>query len=122
MVEDAYFAREAVRRKLADTSHMLVREAATLQDAVTAIDDIAGDELDCDVVLLDGDLDMRTPGARHPYPGYAASMVVSRIREHGLGLKVVGFSANSLTELGIRVDIDLTKQNIDGLEAALAEL
>jgi CheY-like chemotaxis protein len=119
LVEDNNIAREAVRKSLAATSHSINCEATTVDEALAAVNDIACGKLACDVVILDGDLDFHS-SHRHPHAGYAAKEVVNRIHALSLSLKVIGFSANSLAELGISVDIDLPEKNLDGLETAIA--
>lgn len=121
LVEDVSFVREVVRERL-EAPYRITREAATLDEALEAIEDVAQGNLACDVVVLDGDLVDLDESSRHPFAGYAASQVVSRIRQMELPLKVIGFSANSLTELGIPVDVDVQDKNVEDLQASLTAL
>lgn len=51
-----------------------------------------------------------------------ATVILEIMRRTNIALKVVGISRDKLQPLGLEVDIDLTKGNIDQLAARLSEL
>lgn len=119
LIEDLPLVRKVVRQSLASSCHTITREAPTLGEALSAIDEISAGKLVCDVVILDAELGWHPEDEKFYYPGYDAQMVVSRLSEHNLFPKLIGFSASSMEEtFGISVDADLMK-HVDGLETTI---
>jgi len=106
IIEDNAAIRHATKRFLELTSsHRVISEASTLQEGLAMVDAIARGELDCQVLVLDGNLDSTQ------VDGSDARAIVERVRAHELGVKIIGFSGYSMQRLGVEVDIDLGKDN-----------
>lgn len=116
LVEDDEFKQELVERFLDRGGHSVTHKAATLPEALGAVDAIVAGEIPCDVVILDGNLGNGSPGAAHD-----AEQVMGRIREYELGVKVIGFSASMpLSERGIPVDTDVDKAEASKLPEVIS--
>lgn len=83
--------------------HGVVGEAADLAGSIAVLDQIKFEELDANVVLLDGNL---SPGATS---GEDARKITEYIKEHEVPVRVIGLGGKAMAEAGVEVDIDLTK-------------
>jgi|GEM_PF-3033994 len=107
LVEDNPASQEAVRDVLENSGHQLLKPVDTREKALEALDLIKDGALDCEVVILDGNLSRRSTN------GEDARVIADRIRELKLPLKIIGFSIIDMSSYGIEVDADPTK---DGYE------
>jgi len=108
LVEDKVIFHDAVRDVLENSGHSLIEPPVDNTEKVLEIlDQIKAGERICDVIILDGHL---SPGSAN---GEDARIIVNRIRERKLPVKVIGFSACNMGDYGIEVDADPTK---DGYE------
>lgn len=116
LAEDNEMERYYVKKALRGSGHEVVREAEDLQTTIDALEDIRDGNLDCDVLILDGNL------SRDSRQCADAKIVTELARAYNLGLRIVGFSTYSMTSLGIPVDIDPGKGQLDSLAAVLDTL
>lgn len=116
IVEDRSSIREPMRALLAFAGHSVSHEVESLEDALSAIDAIAGGDMPCDVMVLDGNL---RPNQRD---NSDASQIIDAIRQRDLAIKIVGFSGTSMARSGIDVDFDVLKPNFSTLVATINEL
>ncbi len=111
--------RQLARFWIDRAGHTVVGEATTLDDALASVDALAQGEQECDVLVLDGDMSGRGAGQN----AVDATIITSRIREHGLSLKIIGFSAGEpLSEQEVAVDVDLDKLEVKQLPAIIEAL
>ncbi len=103
VIEDDDGIRDSLQRYLALGQHIVKREAATLLAALAAIDDMHQGSLDCNVIILDGNL---RPGLTD---GSDAKDVLERVKNTGITAKIIGLSGNSMKNYGLKVDADITK-------------
>jgi CheY-like chemotaxis protein len=104
IVEDYDSVRDLVSRVMDMAGHTVVGEAATFNEAMTALEAVDAGEQQCDVVILDGNLRQNEQGGNNQ----DAREITEFIRERELGIKVVGFSGGlPMSEDGIDVDAEL---------------
>lgn len=112
LIEDAVHMHEIVQLMLLGSGHEIRQTATTRDEALTHIDHIKDRELDCNVVILDGNL---SPGSKN---GEDAIVISRRICELELPVKVIGFSANSMPP-EVTVHADLSKLRADDLSVVI---
>jgi DNA-binding response OmpR family regulator len=110
IVEDHRDIRDFIRRYLERGNHLVTREAATLGEAFTAIDDIDEGRLECDVLCVDGSLGSGNMGAED------GRAVVEDARHRNLPVTIIGLSNYLLrTDFGVDVDFEIEKPNLHKL-------
>jgi CheY-like chemotaxis protein len=119
LFDDNDNVRQLARFWLDRAGHMVVGEATSLDEALATLDAVAQGEPECDILILDGDMSGRGTGQN----AVDATLVTSRIREHGLSMKIIGFSAGEpLSDQGVPVDIDFDKMEVSKLPDVIAGL
>lgn len=116
LAEDDENVRHVIRKNFADSTHEIVREEATLHGTIQAIEDIRDGRLECDVMLLDGNL------SRDSRDCEDARIVVDLAHAYELGVKIVSISSMHMPDLGINVDSAPGKHQIDLLPAVVDTL
>ncbi len=117
VMEDDPEWRGLVRDRLGDSPHVITREATNLEEALTAIDEMASGELKCDVVILDANL---SPDS--PLDGCDGLAISAKLQGHNLGVMVLGFSSTYMRDYGIQVDEDPTKLGLTDIPTVIDEL
>jgi len=104
LIEDNPASQEAVRFILENSGHTLIEPPVdSIEKALETLDQIKARELPCDVIILDAHLSRKTAN------GEDARVIVDRIRELNLPQKIIGFSATNMSDYGIEVHADPTK-------------
>lgn len=116
LAEDDEFVRRVVRRNFEDSTHEIVREESTLHGTIQALEDIRDGHLECDVLLLDGNL------SRDSRDCADARIVVDLAHAYELGVKIVSISGMHMPDLGISVDSAPGKHHVDLLPAVVDTL
>jgi DNA-binding response OmpR family regulator len=104
--EDKETIRNFLCAAVETTSHSIIGEAATLQDALQLIEDE-----EFDVAIVDGNL--------HPENGYCedGKEIVAQVRAKKHAAKIIWFSAQPAKSVNIEVDIDTGKDIFGAVEA-----
>jgi DNA-binding NarL/FixJ family response regulator len=116
--DDASFRGSVAASLETFTDHLVVGEAADLPTALSVLDSVHRGELEANVVLLDGNLNGGVGGRD-------ARAIANHIRELDLPLRIIGLSSEKMADIGVEVDVDLTKgddYSSDKLEKVLDEL
>ena len=88
---------------LEDHGHSVVAHARTLEEAIEVIGSMSVGNLVADVVVLDANL------KRQNSNGEDAQYIWSSIRDAGIIVPIIGFSAEEMGEYGVSVDFDAQK-------------
>jgi CheY-like chemotaxis protein len=102
--EDNEGIRETTVKLISLLGHTVTAQAATLETSLQTIDEIEAGSVACDAVILDGNLEPNTT------MGSDAVVIAARLRELERPVKIIGFSAKSMSEQGVRVDYDTCKE------------
>lgn len=116
LIEDKEQIRSLVHRWLDKSDHVITHEADSLDKAIQAVEDVASGELACDVVILDGNLEALKGNNED------ARIVVDRIRERNLDVKIVGFASLPLSLSGIEVAANCDKSLLSELPGIIDKL
>lgn len=105
--EDNAEIKKLLNLAISETSHQIIAEAETRQEAEVIIDRLCcpEDELKADAILMDGNL-RESPGH-----GEDASYLAELIKVRKISSVIIGFSANSLS-YNPNIDIDFGKSNL----------
>lgn len=102
--EDSHSLADSVKRGLelfSDGRHKIVGGAANLAGSLAVLDQIASGEVQANVVMFDGNLGT----------GNDALAISAHITELGLPVRTIGAGGHSMEDLGVEVDVDLTKRD-----------
>lgn len=104
LVEDKVIFHDAVRDVLENSGHILIEPPVdNIEKALEILDQIKAGELPCDVIILDGHLSRKSAN------GEDARIIDKRSRELNLAVYIIGFSATNMSDYGIVVNADPTK-------------
>lgn len=104
LIEDNPASQEAVRFILENSGHSLIEPPVdNIEKALEILDQIKAGELPCDVIILDAHLSRKSAN------GEDARIIDKRSRELNLAVYKIGFSATNMSDYGIEVDADPTK-------------
>ena len=95
VMEDNEDQRLFLRNILKKNGHSVVAEAVNRAAALALLDEINQGELECDAIILDGNLTKGAVDCRD------AQDVNDKRKELGIRIPLIGFSHLSLSELGI---------------------
>ncbi|MDB5164925.1 MAG: hypothetical protein JWL89_551 [Candidatus Saccharibacteria bacterium] len=116
MIEDDELTRCMMRLQMVGAGHIVTGEAATREDALSLINEVALGRIACDIITLDGNLG-------EPDKDCADALAIAtQARAQHVSAVIIGMSSYSLTERGVPVDLDLTKSHIGQLAATVNEL
>lgn len=115
--DDPHFSERAARFiEMGESPHTVVATANTLDGALEVVGQIAEGELECNVVVLDGNLTPETADGRD------ARTITAAIRDAKLPVKIVGFSLDRMSAYEVEVSVDLGKQNTRDIRRVIDEL
>jgi CheY-like chemotaxis protein len=115
IIEDNEPVRQTTERYIRYLGHNVTAAVATLETALSTVNAIEAGTVACDAVILDANL---SPASQE---GDDGAIVAARLRQLEIPVKIIGFSARSMEDYGIRVDYDTCKE-WDRLEQALQSL
>lgn len=116
LFEDQDAIRQMVIAVLGNTTHEVVAEAKTVNEALDVVQQVENGDIKIDVVMLDGNLD----GGRTDCTD--ALKIATDIKKRGIPAVIIGFSTYQLQGMGIPVDFDLTKLNAVDIGQIINEL
>jgi CheY-like chemotaxis protein len=109
IVDDRPDIPKRVGMVLMGSGHEISSVAATRHEAYQRLKEIKDGILDCNVVLLDGNLHSDSTNAED------AEAISQHIEEEGVPVRVIGFSASPMPS-SVVLDIDVSKPNLAQLE------
>lgn len=122
-IEDNEDWQDIVERSLEGTPHHVVETADNMPTALEALNRVQSGELGANVVVLGGRLIKGHPplertGMNDP------RHIMEHIRDLGLSVRVIGFSALRMSDFGVEVDAELSKTDFKSgdLAATIDEL
>ncbi|MBW3569094.1 hypothetical protein KY385_03105 [Candidatus Parcubacteria bacterium] len=98
-----------------DKRHEVVGEAADLAGAFAVLHEIETGNLKANVVILDGNLTSGTT------TGEDARKITQYINDRNIPVRVVGMGGRAMKEVGVEVDVDITKEGLEKNYEALAD-
>lgn len=116
IVDDNVWERRLVGKALVGSGHEVVHETDSLNSTLNALEDIRDGRLECDAIVLDGNLD-RT--SRHCAD---AKIVASLARAYELNVKLIGHSTYDMLAMGVELDSDPGKHQTHLLPEVLDNL
>jgi DNA-binding NarL/FixJ family response regulator len=114
--EDRPGFRQLIKDTLSGTEHIVVAEADTLPLALKVISQMIMEELECDVITLDGNLSENGSFLAD------ALEIIEAIQAAKLPVRVIGLAGVKLREWNTRVDVDLDKSAISRLPKVVDQL
>jgi CheY-like chemotaxis protein len=99
VIEDNPIPRRIVRAALETNGHQIVAEAASMEQAMEVIGRLAINELEADVILLDGNLDSN----KVDYSD--ARQIMAELKQANIGAAVLGFSGELLKDINPPIDV-----------------
>lgn len=115
VIEDQDAWRQMAKDYLEACGHTVVAEAISLNEAFGLVDKIADNEVEADVILLDGNLTQDSIDGKH------AQQIAARIKERGVTSKVIGFATMYMDYYKVKVDADSLKR-MNSVAQAIEEL
>lgn len=116
LFEDQENIRQLIAAALDQSTHEIVAEASTVDEALQVVDQVERGDLNVDVILLDGNLDSGQMDCSD------ARRIAAEIKDRGIPAVIIGFSAYRLQRFGVPVDIDATKANASRITEIISSI
>jgi CheY-like chemotaxis protein len=116
LIEDAPHFQMLVGMMLEGSGHEVCDTAETRESALEKLKLINERKLNCNVVILDGNL------SGHRTNGEDAQIIAKCIHDLGLPVRIIGFSASFMHEYNVKVDADVRKEGASQLVDIIDEL
>lgn len=114
--EDKTELYEVIETVLNDAGHAITAVADNLDVALEKLRLIKSGDIDCDIIILDGNL------RAGMYCGSHAMEIVEFIEENDIDVQVIGFSADPMSDYDISVDGEVKSKHVHDLPRAIGEL